>query len=130
RARVGAEELEETTKALDKKAKELEGKKRDLKEKETGLTQAKRALETSKQKISDLEATNNTNNDMLRHLGKLTEEVDQLRDGKIVLQRAVVNLEGKLQKSERRLTENSLKPSGEALPTSRDSEPSAAGVSP
>ncbi|KAG0638785.1 hypothetical protein HOY80DRAFT_1137250 [Tuber brumale] len=128
KARAGAEELGETTMALDKKAKELEGKKKDLKEKETGLTQAKRALEISKQKISDLEATNNTNNDMLKHLSKLTEEVNQLRDGKIVLQRAVVNLEGKLRESERRLAENSSKLSGEALPASKDPEPTAAGV--
>ncbi|CUS07786.1 unnamed protein product [Tuber aestivum] len=130
KARVGAEELVEITKALDKKARELEGKKKDLKEKETGLTQAKRALEISKQKISDLEATNHTSNDMLRHLGKLTEELNQLRDGKIVLQRAVVHLEGKLQGSERRLAGNSSKPGGEATPASKGSEPSAAGVAP
>jgi len=128
KVRVGADELGETVKALDKKAKELEGKKKELREKETGLTQAKRALEISKQKISDLEATNSTNNDMLKHLGKLTEELNQLRDGKIVLQRAVVNLEGKLQESERRRAEDLSKPSGAPPPAARDSEPSAAGV--
>jgi len=127
KVRVGADELGETAKALDKKAKELEGKKKELREKETGLTQAKRALEISRQKISVLEATNNTNNDMLKHLGKLTEEVNQLRDGKIVLQRAVVNLEGKLQESARRRAEDLSKPSGGPL-ASRDSEPNAAGV--
>jgi len=128
KVRVGADELGETVKALDKKAKELEGKKKELREKETGLTQAKRALEISKQKISALEATNNTNNDMLKHLGKLTDEVNQLRDGKIGLQRAVVNLEGKLRESEKRRAEDLPKPSGAPPLTSKDSEPNAAGV--